>query len=203
VQQLFYFLPAPFSQANWPNPVLRVVQRITLDPPYLLDRPLNNPTPFIQSDWQNPTGPEFPLANRGFTRPFADLDSIPPAVIPPEETVVVVGGGRVYDFKYPRTPTREEISKARQRFGLEDETAKIILDIASRQAESLERDSQKRFEELNRELKLKDIEWDRKYLEALNAERERLIDAEIALRLRQKLDDEEVLMLLALMAGLM
>ena len=98
--------------------------------------------------------------------------------------------------------TRRDISKDRERFGLIDEiAAQAIADVAAQQVERLEQDEQKRFEELNRELELRGIEWDARYLESLNYERERLINAEIAMRLRQRLQDEEELMLLVLIAA--
>lgn len=97
--------------------------------------------------------------------------------------------------------TRSDVSRDRERFGLQDEIARAIAEVAAQQAERLEQDKQKQFEELNRELELRGIEWDARYLESLNYERERLINAEIGLRLRQRLQDEEELMLLVLMAA--
>jgi hypothetical protein len=65
----------------------------------------------------------------------------------------------------------------------------------------LEQDAQKRFDELLRELELQGIEFDARYLEALNIQRERLIDAEIAARLRLIREDEELLILLLMAAS--
>jgi hypothetical protein len=65
----------------------------------------------------------------------------------------------------------------------------------------LEQDAQKRFEELLRELELQGIEFDARYLEALNIQRERLIDAEIAARLRLIREDEELIILLLMAAS--
>jgi hypothetical protein len=87
---------------------------------------------------------------------------------------------------------------------LEDDEARaqaVIADVAARQAERLELDAQKRFEELSRELQLKGIEWEARYLEALNIQREALIDAEIGARLRARLQGEEELLVLLLMAA--
>src|SRR3990167_8806411 len=102
--------------------------------------------------------------------------------------------------------TRRDISRARKRFGLDDGAdrevvaATVIADVAARQALVLERDAQKRFEELLRELELQGIEFDARYLEALNIQRERLIDAEIAARYRLIREDEELIILLLMAA---
>lgn len=121
------------------------------------------------------------------------------AIVPP----IVGGGYHPSQGLYPRPPDKHQISRARKRLGLEDEVARAIAQVAARQAESLELDAQKRFEELNRELRLRGIEWDARYLEAVNIEREKLIDAEIALRLKAKLrTDDETIILMLLAASL-
>lgn len=98
----------------------------------------------------------------------------------------------------------KEISEARQRVGITDELAKrAIAEVAQRQAERLELDSQKQFDELHRELTVQNIEWEAHYLEALASEREALISLEIARRLRERiaLRDEEELWLLVQIAA--
>ena len=97
--------------------------------------------------------------------------------------------------------TKRDISKARKRFGIEDSVARAIAEVAARQAERLELDTQKRFEELNRELQLRGIQWESRYLEALNAQREALIDAEISARLKAKLRNDEEMIILMLLAA--
>ena len=101
-------------------------------------------------------------------------------------------------------------SNSRKRLGIEDayeleqaaRAAAIIADVAARQAQTLERDEQKRFEELTRQLALERIEFRAAHLEALNRERERLIDLEIARLLRKKLEtDDEVLLMLLMVAA--
>ena len=62
-------------------------------------------------------------------------------------------------------------------------------------------DAQKQFEELSRELQLQGIEFDRRYLEALNSYREILLAAEIGRRLRMKIDNEAMMTLLVLAAA--
>lgn len=126
-------------------------------------------------------------------------DVASPVVVPP----IIGGGYNPSQGLYPRPPDKLQISRARKRLGLEDEVARAIAEVAARQAKSLELDAQKRFEELNRELQLRGIEWQVRYLEALNAQREGLIDAEIALRLKEKLrTDEEMIVLMLLAASL-
>ena len=77
----------------------------------------------------------------------------------------------------------------------------MIQSIAESQVRRLERDAQKQFDELQNELQLRGIELESRHLEALSAERQRLLDAEIELRLqqimRQRADEQMVLMLLA------
>lgn len=129
----------------------------------------------------------------------------PPA--PPAALAPLVGGGyHPSQGLYPRPPGRKEVSRARERLGLKDRiaeerAAKVIAEIAARQAESLERDEQKRFEELARQLEIEGLEFDARYLEALNQEREHLIDLEIARRLRAIRGQEEILLMLLIAAA--
>lgn len=127
------------------------------------------------------------------------IGEVTPAPAPIAEAPKPSGG-----FPYRDSArSKKEISEARKRFGLEDSykeeiAAKVIADVAARQAEALELDELKRFEELSRQLQIEGLEFDRRYLEALNQERERLITLEIAQRLKRLREDEEiVLMLLA------
>lgn len=125
---------------------------------------------------------------------------------PPADVAVAgppVGGGyNPSQGLYPRYPDKLARSKDRERFGIRDAVALAIAEVAARQAERLEQDEHKRFEELHRELELRGIEWRASYLEALNLERGRLIDAEIGRLLKRKLEDEMiVLMLLAAAVG--
>ena len=83
-----------------------------------------------------------------------------------------------------------------------DEIQQVIDTVAFRQVQTLELDEQKRFEELERELEARGIEWESRYLELLNQERERLIHEEIGRLLRQKkkIRDEEEAVIALLMA---
>lgn len=93
--------------------------------------------------------------------------------------------------------TRKDKALDRARFGIRDEYLDLIMEVASSQVDRLEADPQKRFEELSRELELRKVQWDGKYLEVLNALRQQMIDEEIAERLQQKIktEEEEMLML--------
>ena len=122
-------------------------------------------------------------------------------VIPPAPTPDVgpppPSGGIPHDYAYDRKRTRKEISEERKRFGVIDElAAKTIADVAARQVERLEHDKHKQFEELLREIELRGIKWEARYLEALNVQREALIKAEIAHRLKQQQDDDAIIIML-------
>ena len=126
------------------------------------------------------------FANNAFQIDVVDVNQAPSGGVP----------------AYPRAPTRKDIRKARERFGIPDEkmlaAESVIAQVAAAQAKLLEYDAQKRFEELHRELLLRGIEWEARYLESLNLQRERLIDAEIAYRmaLLQRNNKEAVMLLL-------
>ncbi len=99
-----------------------------------------------------------------------------------------------------RRRTSTDVLRDRERFGIPPAASAVISAVAHRQADSLQTDAQKRFEELSRELELRGIEWRAEYLEELNTRLERLITAEIAARLKlmqQAKDEEAMLMLLA------
>lgn len=119
---------------------------------------------------------------------------------PPPAAVVQtpIGGG----IPYNNRRTKRDIARDRERFGIPDVEKQIaealVEQIAARQAKTLEQDEHKRFEELQRELQLRGIEWQARYLEMMNAARERLIREEIAVHLQRIQDEETMLMLLAL-----
>ena len=97
----------------------------------------------------------------------------------------------------------EDVRRARERFGvLPREAAEAIAEVAARQVERSEQDEQKRFDELLRELQLRSIEFEARYLDALAVLRERLI--EDALRqavIRQQQQEEEVMILMLVAAA--
>ena len=110
-----------------------------------------------------------------------------------EEQTTTGGWGRIGTLR-----TREDIRRDRERFGVIPEAARVIAEVAKAQAERLSLDEQQRLEHLERELELRDIEYESSYLELLNVMRERLIAAEIGRRLRllQQLEEEAVVMLM-------
>lgn len=77
------------------------------------------------------------------------------------------------------------------------QAAAIIEEVALRQVDT--HDEHRRFEELLRELEAQEIEWDARYLTALNEIREVLIREEIKTLLKKK-DDEEALLIIMLAA---
>lgn len=105
-------------------------------------------------------------------------------------------GGIPASFRAPHR-TRKDKALDRARFGIRDEYLDLIREVAASQVDRLEVDEQKRFEELSRELELRKVKWDGKYLEVLNALRQQMIDEEIAERLKLKIktEEEEMLML--------
>ena len=100
--------------------------------------------------------------------------------------------------------TRSEIAKERRKYGIHDDYAEIIHEVAVSQVARLEVDEQKRFEELHRELELRKIAWQGRYLEVLNQLREQMINAEIAdrIRLAMRRDEEDMMALVLLAASL-
>lgn len=86
---------------------------------------------------------------------------------------------------YARGPSKDDVRRSREVLGIIPKAQAIITDVARQQAELLRLDEQQRLEQLQRELALEGIEFDTRHLKALNAERERLIDAEIARRMQQ------------------
>lgn len=102
-------------------------------------------------------------------------------VPPPTPPVVVtdtapVGGGVPSRYTRPEGRTKEEIRRERVAYGIEQEAVKVIEQVAKSQVSRKEADEHKRFEELERELTLSGIEWDARYLEALNETSARLIE---------------------------
>jgi hypothetical protein len=115
-------------------------------------------------------------------------------------------GGRPQPYGAHHVPSAEErrlhVRKQRALVGIVEEAAKVITRVAARQAEALEADEQKRFEELERELTLAGLHWEGRYLELMNEARLRIIDAEIRERMQEALRIEEEIMLLLLVSVL-
>ena len=73
---------------------------------------------------------------------------------------------------------------------------RVIEEVALQQVQDLHLDEQQRFEQLTRELELKNIEFEASYLEALNDYRGMLINLEIRKLLNQKDENEAMLLIL-------
>ena len=85
------------------------------------------------------------------------------------------------DLPFP--PTREQVRKQRQDWGILPKAAEVIERVAERQAKELpghRLDDGQRVDELIRELDAESVQWEGRYLDLLQAERERIITAEIA-----------------------
>ena len=90
-----------------------------------------------------------------------------------------------------------------KRPAISEAAAQVIEAVALRQSQEFEQsrlDDAQRVEELHRELQARGIEYERVYFEALAAERERLIDAELQQRLRLEMDNRDAVVALLLMA---
>ena len=132
---------------------------------------------------------------------------VAPVVVIPQAPTLSGGGshpsqGRsLYELQKREERGKREIAADRERFGIPDDerlkAERIIQEVAKRQAEALERDAQKRFEELARELELEKILLDASHLEALNTRREALIDAELKAHFARLQEEEEMLLLIA------
>ncbi len=97
-----------------------------------------------------------------------------------------------------KTPIRDEADIRRQRedHPLWPKAQEVIAAVAQRQAEDLHLDEQQRLEELSRELQLAGIEWEARYLSALNDRREQLLNQELAYRVQLQQANQDTLLLL-------
>jgi len=119
--------------------------------------------------------------------PVAPIPIVPPVV--PQPTVRPSGG-------WPAEEFRRAISGRGRLKKASTKAIQIIEEVAARQAERLEADKQRQLEELSRELELAKVKWEARYLRALNAKREMLIDAEIQRLMKQKMDEEALLLII-------
>ena len=127
---------------------------------------------------------------------FTSASAAPPVVV--TEAPRPGGAGRVLLRRPISRVQRELLDKER----ISREALQAIAEVARRQAERLELDEHKRFEELERELSLRSVEWEARYLDLLNEQRESLINEEIGRLLRRKIAEEEELLLILLAASL-
>lgn len=90
----------------------------------------------------------------------------------------------------------------KKKHGIPQEVDEIIKQVAASQVARLEADKQKQFEELERELALKALTWERKYLRALAEEREFLVDQEIGRLLWEKYRQQEEEAIIAILLAI-
>jgi hypothetical protein len=95
----------------------------------------------------------------------------PQPPVPEPDTQERPSGG--YYVRGTRQRTEEDERRGREAVGIPQPVAEVIANVAARQAEK-PADEHKRFEELERELALRGLEWQGRYLAALNVARERL-----------------------------
>ena len=114
---------------------------------------------------------------------WGDTGAAPPPPAPVGESIKPPGGVPLWRVPQRRKPEQREIEQ-------------IIQAVAVDQVARLEKDEQKRFEELERELELKGVQWEARYLEALNVRREILIDQEIERLLKKKIENDNRILLI-------
>lgn len=127
-----------------------------------------------------------------------------PDVIPPPAPSVTQDVIRNFSLREWRKWHRPEDEKRLRELRVTPAVAEVIAEIAERQAQKLDLDEQQRLEELTRKLELKGLQWQGRYLELLNTQRQQLIDEEIGRLMRQKQaelqrrDEETILLLLTI-----
>ena len=102
---------------------------------------------------------------------------------------------------HARAQTREQLRESRERFGITEPAQKVIESVARRQVEANELDEHKRLEELTRQLELEGIEWDTRYLKALAATRERLLDEALKVQFAMMQDEQDAIALMLIAAA--
>ena len=118
----------------------------------------------------------------------------------------VAGSGSAGFLRLPHDyfkKSRKRIREERKALGIAEDVLDLIDGVAKRQAQVVQSDPQKQFEELERALELADVEWQARYLEVLNDLRERYISEEISRLLAKKFQDEEDEMRLMALAALL
>lgn len=134
-----------------------------------------------------------------WTQSTFDPGIAPP--IPPAPDVIpdVIRNFSLRDWrKWHRPEDERELRKLR----LTPAVAEVIAQVAERQAQQLDLDEQQRLEELTRELELKRLKFQGRYLEVLNTQRQQLIDEEIGRLMgekqaaAQRLEEEAILLFL-------
>jgi hypothetical protein len=115
----------------------------------------------------------------------------------PTDTSVI----RNFSLREWRRWHKPEHRRCLEELDLEPDAADVIADVAERQVQDLHLDEQQRFDELKGEMLLRGIEMQTKHLEALNRERELLLNAEIGERLKKLSDERDAMIMLMLIAA--
>ena len=102
---------------------------------------------------------------------------------------------------FPSAQTRRQVAESRRRHGLPFDEADLVHEVAARQVERLELDEARQAQELAEELKLAQIEARTAHFEALAAERDRMISAEIGLLIRRRMMDEDAAVIALILAA--
>jgi hypothetical protein len=203
-QDQFFGAPGQGPRYDWPLPKIAVrLQDYTwlnnLSQSTLA--PFIAPMPFGLYDWPTPRARALLVDLHSYIQNSGLPDQIPSGPqqqIPPDIVPDVIRNFSLRDWrKWHRPEDERELRKLR----LTSAVAEVIAEVAERQAQKLDLDEQQRFEELTRKLKLKGLEWQGRYLELLNIQRQQLIDEEIGRLMRQKQAEiqqreEEVILLL-------
>ena len=187
-----------FPQLNWPNPVLRTPFKESgwihspniPDIPAAAEPPFVQP-PFVQADWPNATL-RIQFREPGWIwTPYPE--NIPQILLPvqpiPFAGVIPSGGWHPY-LGFKRTWKKD----------IPDEVVEVIEELAREQLEDLIADQQTppnlRSIQLKQALQARGLNYQKRYFEALKAERELLIHDEIARRLHDQQDEEDIVFLL-------
>lgn len=155
--------------------------------------------PFQATDILLARGIRAALQSDFTTPPLPPGPDVPPASIGVER----FSGGWEY-ARRSRKRLEEELRSEREQWGILPKAAQIVSAIAIRQADALDLDAEQRLEELERELELAGVAYQTRYLELLNLQRQRLIDAEIRgyFEAQDALNEENARRLLLLLAFL-
>lgn len=135
---------------------------------------------------------------------FGDIAFLPPrgyssgAVV---AAVVVADVIRNFSLREWRQWHRPKDEEQLERLGITPQSAEIIADVAVRQVKDLRLDEQQRLDELRGEMRLRGLEMESLHLQVLNAERERLINAEIASKLRLIQDNNDTVLLMLMVVA--
>ena len=186
----------PFYETEWPNPVRRISPKewgwVQSANPALIPVAIAPPSPFYQTEHPNPLRPW--VRDLSWVQSaYIETIPLPPVVIPP---VVVPDIGPVPSGGRTRHPWLERPWKKK----LPEKVAEIVEDLAQKQLEDLRLSQALQRRELREELQYAEIEYKARYFEALQRERELLIEIEIGRLLHKEKTRREEEALLVLMS---